>query len=122
MGRARAFNDIANERFQKESPMTLSMTMKGVIREVPLDESYVDERADDIIARLDAKNIRPLICDIARFLADGFIEQSIARSCQPGIRCRAARFNSLCYKQLLKSPLYQAAKAKRQRYRHVNHN
>lgn len=116
MGKVRRLNDIANGRFLKKSPMTKTMPLSGIIRKEPLEEEFVDGRAEDIIAQLQAENIRGLVCDIARFIDGNYIDWAIKMSCQAGIRCPAARFNSLCYKHLIKSPLYKEAKRKRQFY------
>lgn len=114
MGKMQSLNDIAKGRFPKKSSMSLSL--KGIIREEALEEDLVDARADDIIRQLNAENIRGLVCDIARFLESTYIDWAVKMSLQPGIRCPAARFNSLCYKHLVKSPLYIGTKKKRQFY------
>lgn len=117
MGREQRFNDIVNDNgwFQKKPPMT--MTLRGIIREEPFSEDLVDVRVDEIVTQLHAENIRALVCDIVRFISSNYIDQAVKMSCQKGIRCPAARFNSLCYKYLIKSPLYQEAKSKRIAYR-----
>lgn len=117
MGKAQALNVIANDRFLKKPSMTMTMSLEGVVRNEPLDEELVDARVDEIVGLLDAENMRPLICDIVRYLTTGHIEWAVKMSQMKGIKCPAARFNSLCYKHLNKSSFYREAKRKRQYYR-----
>lgn len=117
MGRERKFNDIVNDNGWLQKKPSMSMSLRGIIREEPFDEELVDIRADEIVSQLRAENIRALVCDVVRFINSNYIDQAVKMSCQKGIRCPAARFNSLCYKYLVKSPLYQEAKSKRMAYR-----
>lgn len=120
MGSVERINELIgndNGRFLKKSPMT--MTLSGAIRKEALAEELVDARVDDIVKQLGSDAGRALFCDVARFISSNYIDWALKMATQPGIRCPAARFNKLCYRQLVKSRLYQEQKAKRQYYHHA---
>lgn len=108
MGKTQSFNDIANERFQRNQSMTLNtlpMNKYGV-RETKLAEQDVDEQAECLVKMFDAPNSKPLYCDAVRYLTRSFLEEKANYALHHAKTTPARLFGHIVYKKLYSIGLY----------------
>lgn len=96
--------DNDNERFQRNQSMTMSMNRYGV-RDVKLDESQVDGKAECLVRMFGAPGSKPLYCDAVRYLTTAFLDEQVKLATDRG-KVPAKLFGYLIYKKLKSIGLY----------------
>lgn len=106
MGKVQGINElIDNEKLRRSNSMTMSMKRVYGVRETPLDENEVDERADCLVAMFGSSSSKPLYCDAVRYLTRAFLNEKANYSLRNG-RKPAACFGAIIYRQLCKAGVY----------------
>lgn len=107
MGEVRSFIDIANEKSQKGTTMSLSLKKVYGVREKRLPEELVDERADCLVEMFGAPASKPLFCNAVRYLEKSYLDEQAKYALEHG-RKPVALFGAVIFRQLVKAGVYKS--------------